>query len=93
MNERERLGVDLKRVRNRIYRWLDRYFPEFVPYVFKIWSGKSALLILRQGWLPVDIAEMEPKQIVRLWKEAGIRRGVGLKAAQRLVIWPDGRWG
>lgn len=85
MNQRERLNEDLIRVQHRIQNWLDRYFPEFVPTVFKQWDGKAALAILRQGWLPVDIAQMNPEQIVEMWKEVGIRRGVGLKAAKRLV--------
>ncbi|MCL6444439.1 MAG: IS110 family transposase [Alicyclobacillus sp.] len=85
MNEWERLNEDLKRVKNRVHRWLDRYFPEFIPTVFKQWDGKAALVTLRQGLLPVDIAQMSPEQIVHMWKEAGIQRGVGLKAAIRLV--------
>lgn len=85
MNERERLIEDLKRVKNRIHNWLDRHFPEFVPAAFKQWDGKAALAVLRRGWLPVDIAQMTPEQIVHMWKEADIQRGVGLKAAKRLV--------
>lgn len=85
MNECERLNEDLKRVKNRIHRWVDRYFPEFVPTVFKELDGKAALATLRRGLLPVDIAQMSPEQIVHMWKEAGVKRGVGLKAATRLV--------
>lgn len=85
MNQRERLMEDLQRVTGRIYNWLDRFFPEFVPTVFKAWDGKAALTILRQGLLPVDIAGMAPEQVVHMWREAGIKRGVGVKAAQKLV--------
>jgi len=84
MNQRERLMDDWHRVTGCIYNWLDRFFPEFVPTVFKQWDGKVALVVLRQGWLPVDIAVMAPEQVVHLWR-ADIKRGVGCKAAQKLV--------
>lgn len=86
MNQRERLMEDLHRASGRIINWLDRYFPEFVPTVFKEWDGKAALAILRLGLLPADIAKMSSEQVVHLWKEAGIQRGVGRIAAQRLVM-------
>lgn len=85
MNQRERLMDDWHRVTGRIHNWLDRFFPEFVPTVFKQWDGKAALVILRQAWLPVDIAVMAPEHVVHLWREADIKRGVGGQAAQKLV--------
>lgn len=63
---------------------MDRYVPEFVPTVFKRWGGKAGLVILQQGWLPVDLVQMSPEQIVHIWKEVGIHR-VGKKAPKRLV--------
>lgn len=85
MNQRERLMEDLQRVKCRIQNWLDRFFPEFVPTVFKEWDGKAALAVLRKAWLPVDISVMTPEDIVHMWREADIKRGVGLKAAKKLV--------
>jgi len=85
MNQRERLVEDMHRAKGRIHNWLDRFFPEFVPTVFKEWDGKAALAILRKAWLPVDISEMEPEQVVHMWRAADIKRGVGLKAARKLV--------
>ena len=85
MNQRERLMEDLQRVTGRIHNWLDRFFPEFVPTVFKDWDGKAALVVLRTGWLPVDISSMEPEQVVHMWRAADIKRGVGRKAAKKLV--------
>ncbi len=85
MNQRERLLEDMHRVKGRIHNWLDRFFPEFVPTVFKEWDGKAALAVLRKAWLPVDISEMDPEVIVHMWREADIKRGVGLKTAKKLV--------
>ena len=85
MNQRERLMEDVQRAAGRIHNWLDRFFPEFVPSVFKDWNGKAALAVLRKGWLPVDISGMEPEEVVHMWREADIKRGVGLKAAKKLV--------
>lgn len=85
MNQRERLMEDMHRVKGRIHNWLDRFFPEFVPTVFKEWDGKAALQVLRKAWLPVDISQMAPEDVVHMWREADIKRGVGLKAAKKLV--------
>jgi len=93
MNQRERLMEDMHRAKGRIHNWLDRFFPEFVPTVFKEWDGKAALVVLRQGWLPMDISSMEPEQVVHMWREADIQRGVGLKAANKLVSCAQGSIG
>jgi transposase len=85
MNQRERLLEDLHRTAGRIHNWLDRYFPEFVQGVFQRWDGKAALATLRAGWLPADIASMMPEQIVHMWKSSGVVKGVGIRAAQRLI--------
>jgi len=58
MNQRERLMEDMHRAKGRNHNWLDRFFPEFVPTVFKEWDGKVALAILLKAWLPVDISSM-----------------------------------
>ncbi|WP_258112373.1 IS110 family transposase [Alicyclobacillus sp. SP_1] len=93
MNQRERLMEDMHRVKGRIHNWLDRFFPELVPTVFKDWDGKAALALLRQAWLPVDISEMAPEDVVHMWREADIKRGIGLKAAKKLVSCAQGSIG
>lgn len=83
MNQRDRLNVDLNRVKGRIHNWLDRYFPEFTR-VFKKWEGKASLLTLRQFPLPQDVVDAGEEYILRTWKKE-VQRAVGLKRAQLLI--------
>ena len=83
MNERERLEKDLRRAGGRVGNWLDRFFPEFLD-VFKQWDGKTALVCLHTMPLPQDVLAKSPEQIVALWREKGVKRGVGLKRAYAL---------
>lgn len=84
MNQRERLVEDLKRVQGRIHNWLDRFFPEFTE-VFKDWEGKAALVCLRNCPCPQEIRTKTVDEIVHMWREGGISRGVGKKRATVLV--------
>ncbi|MFO7819476.1 MAG: IS110 family transposase [Halanaerobacter sp.] len=83
MTYKEKLTQDLTRVKNRVTRWLDIYFPEF-DEVFKDWSGKAALATLKHFPYPGQIAKMEAEEIVAKWREEGIKRGVGIKRAKKL---------
>ena len=83
MNHRERLNKDLNGIKNRIVRWLDIYFPGFTK-VFKNWEGKAALSTLRNIPFPDQISNKKPQEIVDIWREDGIKRGVGIKKAQKL---------
>lgn len=83
MNQRDRLNVDLNRVKGRVHNWLDRYFPEFTR-VFKKWEGKASLITLRQFSLPQDVVNAGEDDILKTWKKE-VQRAVGLKRAQLLV--------
>ena len=83
MTHKEKLTGDLTRIKNRVTRWLDIYFPEFNE-VFKDWTGKAALATLKHFPYPAQIAEMTPEDIVSKWREEGIYRGVGIKKAKKL---------
>ncbi|AGB40333.1 transposase [Halobacteroides halobius DSM 5150] len=83
MTHKEKLTQDLTRVKNRVMRWLDIYFPEFNE-VFKDWTGKAALATLKYFPYPDQIAKMEAEEIVAKWREEGIKRGVGIKRAKKL---------
>jgi len=85
MRQQEQTNVAMQQYAGQIHNWLDRYFPELIPGVFKDWDGKAVLALLRTGWLPVDIVQKTPEEVVHMWKEAGITRGVGLKAATKIV--------
>jgi transposase len=83
VNHREQLLTNLNRVENSITRWLDIYFPEFKD-VFKSWDGKSALLILEMIPFPYQIIKKNPEEIVEIWRDHGIKRGIGIKRAIKL---------
>lgn len=84
MNERDRLSEDLKRAQARVHNWLDRFFPEFTQ-VFKDWEGKAALACLHSIPFPRDVQAKTATEIVSLWRQSGILRGVGLRKAKELI--------
>lgn len=80
---RERLIRDMTGVANRIIRWLNIYFPEYMK-VYKVFSAESGLTILENVPLPQDIIEAGAEGIVRLWRDKKLR-AVGMKRAETLV--------
>jgi len=60
----------------------DRYFPEFLT-VFKDWTGKAALHLLEQSYLPKDIVQASEEELLFEVKQAA-KRGVGIKKIQHL---------
>jgi len=83
MTHRERLDKDLTRIKAKIHQWLDKYFPEYLKYVFEKWTGKAAMIILKEIPLPSQIVEMSPEEIVKVIKKKA-SRGVGIKRAKKL---------
>ena len=77
------LTKDITRVKCRIDNWLTQYFPEFT-IAFKDWTLKTALLTLKICPMPKDITTMPPGELVRLWREAGVIKGIGIKKADEL---------
>jgi len=70
------LTEELGAVKNKIIRWLDRYFPEFTK-VFPSF-GKMALAVLECTPFPSDLHEKQLDEVLALY------RGVdGLKSPQR----------
>jgi transposase len=92
MNERDRLSEDLKRAQARIHNWLDRFFPEFTE-VFKDWEGKAALVCLNTIPFPQDVQGKTASEIVSMWRENGILRGIGLSKANQLIEIAEGSIG
>jgi len=83
VGERERLQDQIISIRNRVIRWLDIRFPEFQK-VFKKWTGKAALMVLKNYPTPEKVMEAGTSKIVEMWKKAKMR-GVGYKRAESLV--------
>jgi len=64
---RSKLTEDLASIKNRIIRWLDRYFPEFTQ-VFPNF-GKMALATREMTPLPKDIKEKTAEELVFLYRQ------------------------
>lgn len=64
---RSKLTEDLASIKNRIIRWLDRYFPEFTQ-VFPTF-GKMALATLEMTPLPQDIENKTAEELIFLYRQ------------------------
>lgn len=83
MDMRELLVKELSSISNRVDRWLCIYFPEF-SRVFKDWTGKAALISLKEFPTPAKVIDMGEERIKARWKEE-IKQGVGAKRVRELV--------
>lgn len=54
---------DLSSIKAQIHNALDRFFPEFLT-VFKEWDGKTALYLLKCGYLPEDICKKTEEELL-----------------------------
>lgn len=70
------LTEELGAVKNKMIRWLDRYFPEFTQ-VFPSF-GKMALAALACTPFPSDLQQKQPDEVLALYREVD-----GLKSPQR----------
>lgn len=83
MDIRDSISKSLIIIKNRMIRWLDRYFPEFFD-AFSDWEGKAALITLKEFPTPEKIISTGIENIVSAWKN-GVGRAVGIKRATRLM--------
>lgn len=83
MDERDDINRELGSIKNKIHRWIDKYFPEF-PTVFKNIEGKASLITLREFPFPKDILKLGEQEIINVWKK-DIKRAVGPKRAKKLL--------
>lgn len=84
INHRDNLTKNLTRIKCRMQRWFDIYFPEYHE-VFKDWDGKASLITLKNFPLPKDIMQLNAIEIVSKWRTDGVKRAVGLKKATKLI--------
>ena len=83
-NLRQAVVKDLNRTKNQIHNWLDRYFPEYKE-AYVNWESKSFIKIIKEYSFPSEIAKLSPNQIYEILPPK-MRRGVGLRKIERLVI-------
>jgi len=82
-NLREEWLKKMWSIKNKMQRWLDTYFPEFLK-VFSDREGKAAIMTLERMCLPSKIVGHTAEEIVSIWREE-IKRAVGIKRAQKLI--------
>ena len=82
-NLREEWVQKIIKAKNKITRWLDIHFPEFLN-AFSSWEGKTALMTLEKIGLPERITALTAEQILCIWRQE-VKRGVGIMKAERLL--------
>lgn len=82
-NIRFQLQSELTRIKNRISRWFNIYFPEYKTVYGKP-ESISGMLILKQAPLPEDILTLGVEGVNRIWRDAKLR-AVGIKRAKTLI--------
>ena len=83
VSSRDRIVKELNASTNRIQRWLQIYFPEFLK-VYGKFSAESALLVLETAPYPADILALGADGVNQIWREHKLR-AVGMKRATTLV--------
>ncbi|MFJ7734688.1 IS110 family transposase [Lysinibacillus sp. NPDC097231] len=80
---RSKIQEDLNALQNRIIRWIDRFFPEFMT-VFKDF-GKMAYAALEMTPLPSDIQGKTPEELLFLYRQVKGMKSPQLPKAKQLV--------
>lgn len=73
----------LVETKNRITRWFNIYFPEYLKVYRKV-DASTGMKILRQAPLPKDIIALGVDGVNKIWRDAK-QRGAGKKRATTLV--------
>ena len=68
--------------KNSLRRWLSIHFPEYMS-VYRVFTAKSGLLILKAAPFPDEIVKLGTEGINRIWRANKVR-GVGMKKANAL---------
>ncbi len=82
-NIRKIIVNDLKRIKNQVVNWFDRYFPEYKKG-YTNWESESFLYILENYKLPAIIAELNPSEVYAKIRKI-FPRGVGQKKIENLI--------
>lgn len=80
---RSKMQEDLNAIQNRVIRWVDRFFPEFI-HVFKDF-GKMAYAALEMTPFPSDIQGKSPEELVFLYRQVEGMKSPQLPKAKQLV--------
>ena len=69
--------------KNRIMRWFNIHFPEYLKVYCKV-EASTGIMILRRAPLPKDIVALGVDGVNKIWRDAK-QRGAGIKRAMTLV--------
>lgn len=80
---KEALIKDRSALKNKLHRWIDKYFPE----IFKVFSdfGAMVLAVLEARPLPADIVGMTPTELADVCAEVGSMKQRRPKLAAELI--------
>lgn len=82
-NIRKIMVNDLKRIKNQVVNWLDRYFPEYIK-AYVNWESESFLYFLEKYKLPAKMKDLNTNEIYSDVREK-FPRGVGQKKIENLI--------
>lgn len=82
-NIRNVMVNDLKRVKNMMANWLDRYFPEYKKGYVN-WEAESFRYLLGKYKLPETLAKQDPDELYKEVKET-FPRGIGSRKISSLI--------
>uniref|UniRef100_UPI0023EC43DA transposase n=2 Tax=Paenibacillus thermotolerans TaxID=3027807 RepID=UPI0023EC43DA len=84
MSDREFWVKQANSLGNRIVRWIDLYFPEF-SRVFPDWTTLRSLASLRAFPLPSDLKALKADDVVKGWRDQGMKRAGGVSGKGKAV--------
>ncbi len=82
-NIRKVIVNDLKRIKNMMANWLDRYFPEYIEG-YKNWESESFIYLLAKYKLPETLAKQDPNELYEEVRKS-FPRGVGGHKIAKLI--------
>lgn len=82
-NIRKVMVNDLKRIKNMMANWLDRYFPEYKEG-YKNWESESFIYLLDKYKLPETLAKQNPNELYEEVRKS-FPRGVGVRKIAKLI--------
>ncbi|MDT3844990.1 MAG: transposase [Bacillota bacterium] len=88
-NRRFTLVEEQTRIKNRLYRWISVYFPEYKG-IYRQINAKGGLLILKEAPIPEDVIKLGIDGIIEIWKREKLRANGRKKAirmhSKRLIL-------
>jgi len=82
MKLHDMIQEDISSIKAQMHNALDRYFPEFFS-VYKSWTGKTALYLLGNGYLPEDINKKTEEELLHELK-TNVYKCIGISKVREI---------